>query len=269
MDNPQAVDATRELMQARRGRDVVVRLTPHAFPFAVLLLVGLGCSGSISGSKVTTQVSSELPHYTVRTIALVPFTTLSTPQVRDVGDQFLSTPQSIRLSDISMGTPSSVESPLRQTATVPGYAAEKVTQLFWTRLNKRQGVVVLPPYESAKAMVSRTAESEKTTQESEAASIAKKLKVDAVSIGQVLVYQERSGSRLGADPPATVGFEVKVVAADGQVLWVGNYYERQKPMTQDFLGFIHHGGVFVTAEELAQYGVDEVLKTFPFGTMGE
>jgi hypothetical protein len=81
-----------------------------------------------------------------------------------------------------------------------------------------------------------------------------------------LVYQERSGSRLGANPPATVGFEVKAVAPDGQVLWVGNYYERQKPMTQDFLGFIHHGGVFVTAEELAQYGADEVLKTFPFGT---
>src|SRR4029079_19234010 len=38
------------------------------------------------------------------------------------------------------------------------------------------------------------------------------------------------------------------------------------PMTQDFLGFVQHGGVFVTAEELAQYGADQVLKTFPFGS---
>jgi hypothetical protein len=66
-----------------------------------------------------------------------------------------------------------------------------------------------------------------------------------------------------------VGFEVKVVAADGQVLWVGNYYERQRPMIEDFSGFLQRWGAFVTAEELAQYGVDEVLKEFPFGTEGE
>jgi hypothetical protein len=53
------------------------------------------------------------------------------------------------------------------------------------------------------------------------------------------------------------------------MLWVGNYYEQQKPMTQDFLGFVQHGGVFVTAEELAQFGADEVLKRFPFGNEGE
>ena len=108
-------------------------------------------------------------------------------------------------------------------------------------------------------------ETTKVTPERQAADLAAKLKADAALIGQVLVYQERSGGKLGASPPATVGFEVKAVAPDGQVLWVGNYYERQKPMTQDFLGFVQHGGVFVTAEELAQYGADQVLKTFPFG----
>ena len=255
-----------KMMTARwPRRDSVLRLMTHALMLALPVLVGIGCSGS----KVTTQVSSELTRYQVRTIALVPFTTLSTPQIRDPGDLFLSTPQSVRRSDISLGTPPSTEPQLRQTATVPEYAAEKVTQLFWTRLKNRQGITVSPPYESAKVMVSQTAGSEKTTQEAEAASLAKKLKADAALIGQILVYQERSGSRLGASPPATVGFEVKAVAADGQVLWAGNYYERQKPMTQDFLGFIQHGGVFVTADELAQYGVDEVLKTFPFGTAGE
>ncbi|MEK9139668.1 MAG: hypothetical protein AAB308_01325, partial [Nitrospirota bacterium] len=77
-------------------------------------------------------------------------------------------------------------------------------------------------------------------------------------------YQERVGSRLGANPPATVGFETKVVAADGQVLWVGGYYERQRPMTEDLMGFLQRWA-FVTAAELAEYGVDEVLKNFPFG----
>ena len=99
--------------------------------------------------------------------------------------------------------------------------------------------------------------------------VANQLKVDAAMIGQVLVYQERVGSRLGASPPASVGFEAKLVAADGQVLWVGNYYERQRPMTEDLMGFIRRHGAFVTAEELAQYGVEELLKEFPFGTEAE
>ncbi len=196
-------------------------------------------------------------------MALVPFTSLSTPQVRDQCAPFLSTPQSVRRSDISVAVPSGVEPPPRETVTVPGFAAEKVTQLFWSRLRTREGVTVSSPSESAKAAAATT-DAANMTPEMVGATLAKRLKTDAALIGQVLVFQERVGSRLGASPPAAVGFEVKAVAADGQVLWVGNYYERQRPMIEDFMGFIHRWA-FVTAEELAQYGVDEILKEFPFG----
>ena len=233
---------------------------------SVLTIAALLLASACSGSKVTTQASSELSRYQIRTIALVPFTTLVTPQVRDAADMYLSTPQSVKRSDISLGVPPTAESPIQQTATVPAFAAERVTQLFWARLKNRQGLTVLSPSETAKAVLQPGEQAEKESPERQAADVAAKLKADAALMGQVLVYQERSGSRLGANPPASVGFEVKAVASDGQVLWVGNYYERQKPMTQDFLGFVQHGGVFVTAEELAQYGADQVLKTFPFGT---
>jgi hypothetical protein len=228
------------------------------------VLAGAGCSGS----KVTTKASNELPRYQVKTMAFIPFTTIATPQVRDQGDLFMSTPQSVRRSDISVGVQSNVEPPPRQTVIVPAAAAEKVTQLFWSRLRHRSGVVVSSPGDTGKAAASLGEDPLKTTPDMTAAAVAKKLKQDAALIGQVLVYQERVGSRLGANPPASVGFEVKVVAADGQVLWVGNYYERQRPMTEDFMGFIHRWA-FVTADELAEYGVDEVLKEFPFGSGGE
>jgi len=231
---------------------------------ASLLMGGIACSGP----KVTTQTSKELPRYQIRSIALMPFTSLGTPQVRDPADMYLSAPQSVKGSDISLGVPTGVESQLKQTITVPAYAAEKLTQLFWTRLKNRPGVLVLPPAQAATAKVAiqPAEETTKATPERRAADLAVKLKVDAALMGQVLVYQERSGGKFGASPPATVGFEVRAVAADGQLLWVGNYYEQQKPLTQDFLGFVQHGGVFVTAEELAQYGADQVLKTFPFGS---
>lgn len=232
------------------------------------VLGGLALSLGCSGAKVKTQASTELPRYQIRTMALVPFTSLETPQVREPIDTYMSTPQGVKRSDISLGTPPNVEPKSRQTATVPGYAAEKVTQLFWVRLRDRQGLVVLSPSEAAKVAAPIAGEGERSRPESAAAALAKRLKADAALIGRVLVYQERSGSRLGANPPATVGFEAKVVAVDGQVLWVGNYYERQRPMTEDFMGFIQRWA-FVTAEELAQYGTGEMLKQFPFGKSEE
>ena len=228
--------------------------------------LAIGAAVGCSGDKVTTKSSRDISQYQIRTIAMLPFTSMATPQVYDQSDSFVSAPQSVRRSDISIEVPSNVESPPRQTVTVPSYAAEKVTQLFWTRLKIREGLTVSSPSESARA--SSGMDTTKMTSEMAGAALAKRLKADAALIGQVLVYQERVGNRMGASPPATVGFEVKVVAADGQVLWVGNYFERQRPMTEDFMGFIRRWS-FVTAEELARYGIDEVMKEFPFGTIGK
>jgi len=252
------------VVKIRNKRTVALRLTLHALTLTVLVLAVVGCSGS----KVTTKVSAELPRYQIRTIALVPFTTLATPQVRDVIDQTFSVPAGARRSDMAIAVPPNTEQPLRQTVTVPTGAGDIVTQLLWSRLRTRQGMTVLAPSDVAKALAS-PAMSQPSAGQSSAVTVAKQLKADASLIGQVLVYQERVGGRFGASPPATVGFEAKVVASDGQVLWEGNYYEKQRPMTEDFMGFIQRHGVFVTAEELASYGVEHMLLEFPFGTVGE
>ena len=230
------------------------------------LLVVAGCSGS----KVTTKSSEELSRYRIRTIVLMPFTTLTTPQVRDVADRSFSVPPGVRRSDISMAVSPSpnIEQLPRQTVTVPTDAGDIVTQLLWSRLKTREGITVLSPGEATRALTSQTA-SQSSAGQPTAMMVAKQLKADASLIGQVLVYQERVGGRFGASPAATVGFEAKVVAADGQVLWEGNYYEKQRPMTEDLMGFIQRRGVFVTAEELAAYGVEHILNEFPFGTAVE
>ena len=40
-------------------------------------------------------------------------------------------------------------------------------------------------------------------------------------------------------------------------------------MIEDMMGFVQRWGMFVTAEELATYGVEHMLLEFPFGTVGE
>jgi hypothetical protein len=232
-----------------------------------MAIIGLAvlAVGGCSGSKVTTKASSDLARYQIRTIALVPFTILATPQVRDVVDQAFSMPSGARRSDMAIAVPPNTDQLVRETVTVPMSAGDTVTQLLWSRLKARQGVTVLAPSEAAKVLASQST-TQSPTGQLPAVAVAKQLKVDASLIGQVLMYQERVGGRFGASPPATVGFEAKVIAADGQVLWVGNYYERQRPMIEDVMGFIQRRGMFVTAEELATYGVEHLLLEFPFGT---
>jgi hypothetical protein len=225
----------------------------------VIAGIATGCSGA----KVVTKSSSELSRYQIRSMALLPFTSIATPQARAHDDHHVLVPPEVRRSDISLAIPLNVQPPPKKPMTVPEYAARKVTELFWRRLQEWKGVHVLSPGESAR-VVSGSEASRDGTPDKFAAEAARRLKVDAVLLGVVSAYEERVGGRLGASPPATVGFEAKVVTADGQVLWVGRYYERQRPMNEDLIGFLQRWA-FVTAGELAEYGVDEVLKEFPFG----
>ena len=239
-----------QAMWSRVGRTICV---------LAVVTMATGCSGS----KVTTKSSHELARYKIRSIALMPFTSIATPQARDQDDLFVPPPDSIRRSDISLAIPRDVQPPPKQTMAVPGYAAAKMTELFWGRLQDWKGIQVLSPGDTVRVS-STDGELANVGPEKAAAAVARRLKADAALFGLVSVYQERVGSRLGANPPATVGFEAKVVAADGQVLWAGGYYERQRPMTEDLVGFLQRWA-FVTAAELAEYGVEEVLKDFPFG----
>jgi hypothetical protein len=95
--------------------------------------------------------------------------------------------------------------------------------------------------------------------------VGDRLNVDGVLMGLVRTYREREGTRIGAKP-AAVGFEMFLVRpTDGTVLWKGEFFEEQKPLTQDIVGFFEKSGGFVTAQELSELGVQKVMETFPVG----
>jgi hypothetical protein len=227
---------------------------------AAVLLALAGCAPA----KVSIDRSPDIDKYRVKTIAVLPFEFLETPQVTEMRDAEFSVPGGAKRSDISLGKPEVTAKLDHPTVTVPPYAAEKVTRMIYGRLSNWTGIRVLPPDETTGAAKMAGTARDGTTIGPIAQKIAGALKVDAVLFGRLLVYQERGGSKFGGDP-ATVGFEVKLVAADGRTLWVGNYYEQQRPMNEDIVGFWQRGGVFVTAEELAEYGADRVVAQFPFG----
>lgn len=237
------------------------RLTPYVLTSAILALTAAGC---VSG-KVTVQALPEIEKYRVKTIVILPFETLSTPQRTDTPSTEFFVPWSAKRSEMSVAVPPATERLDRPTTAVPSYAAEKVTRMFYGRLRNWQGIRVLSTDETAQAVKALGTEASGVPLEQRARQVAVRLGADAALVGRILVYQEREGSKLGANPAATVGFEVKLLTPDGTTLWVGNYYEKQRPFNEDFLGSVQRGFVFVTAEELAEYGAERLVQSFPFG----
>lgn len=233
---------------------------PRLLSVSMALLLLSGCSGA----TVTTRASSQIGKYHVQKIAVIPFETMATPQLVETTGSSFSVPSGARRSDMSVAVQPLTGQYARRANVVPPVAGEKITDLVWAKLKNRSGLQLLSPRD-AEGVVQESAEGT-SSDRAKAHKIAQRLRADAALSGKVLVYQERVGSRLGADPPAAVGFEVTLVASDGMVLWEGNYYEKQRPMIEDLWGFIRRHGVFVTAEELAAYGAAELAEAFPFGT---
>jgi hypothetical protein len=150
-------------------------------------------------------------------------------------------------------------------APAPG-GAEKLTDLFFLKLNAREGLAVVPPSYAVPLM---TGGSGPTPGKLSLRELGEKLDVGAVLMGTVDIYKERQGSALGlerAQDAAAVGFSAKLVSTkDGATLWTGEYYERQRPLTEDLSGFLERGAKYLTVDKLADSAVDHVLKEFPLG----
>lgn len=95
----------------------------------------------------------------------------------------------------------------------------------------------------------------------------RQLSADAVLAGRVFRFRERLGSGYSADSPASVSFDILLIhVKDGRILWHGNFEETQQPLSENLLtinSFFKRKARWLTAEELADDGLQDVLATFP------
>lgn len=231
-----------------------------AFTAGAVVLVLVGCAGP----KVTLKRASQLEQYRVSSIVVLPFEAVTTPQAVGQRGPELSRPPEVVKSDISAPGPDGIARLGQQTTIVPPGADMKVARIFARKLRTREALTVVPPQDVESAVAALEASDPSLPPEEVARRLALDFKADAAVAGLLRVYKEREGSKYGA-VPAVVGFEVTLVASDGQVLWSGAYYEEQRPIFEDISGLFAHGFGFVTAEDLATYGAEELVKEFPFG----
>jgi len=239
--------------------------------YFVLVLIGwlsltLGCVPS----KVQVQSAPQFNPSAISSIAILPFQTLQVPQwgygqsrenVRD--------PEEIRMQFRLPGADQAQRPALQQDSySVSEVAAKFITARVESILSARAALRVLGPDQVAASLPLDEPRSP-TSLTSMAQEVGARLQVDGVLTGLVRTYREREGTRLGAQP-AAVGFEISLLRpTDGAVLWKGEFFEEQKPLNQDIVGFFEKGGGFVTAKELSELGVEKVMKTFPVGQVAE
>jgi len=100
-----------------------------------------------------------------------------------------------------------------------------------------------------------------------AAQIGQGLGVDAVVIGGVYHYEQRQGSALGIQSPASAAFDAHLVqVTDKKVLWSGRFDETQRSLMENLFkisSFVKGGAQWVTVERWSEIGIEQMLSTFP------
>ncbi len=96
----------------------------------------------------------------------------------------------------------------------------------------------------------------------------RKLGVEGVLVGHIYRFRQRVGGAAAAESPASVAFDLAMVrVSDGQVIWKNSFDETQKSLSSDILNlgqYMKTGLRWLTAQELARVGMDQLMERFPW-----
>ena len=97
-----------------------------------------------------------------------------------------------------------------------------------------------------------------------AIALGKEVGADGVIFGRVFRYQKRVGTEYGASQPASVWFDLALVAVStGDVVWQSRFDQTQEPLTSNLLNwwmFWRAGPRWFSASELAGLGIDRLFE---------
>jgi TolB-like protein len=154
-----------------------------------------------------------------------------------------------------------------RTGELPSRAGYEVTAIFQRQLD-RQGRCELISLDRAQTAVEGVdAAAFRQDPLEVAAQVGRRLGLYAVVIGGVYRYEQRQGSALGVQSPASAAFDAHLVrVADKKILWSGRFDETQHSLSENALkitSFIKGGAKWVTVEQWVEIGAGSILRTFP------
>jgi hypothetical protein len=171
------------------------------------------------------------------------------------------------IADPSRGAVCPVCGGAYRRGNLPLGTRDTLTRLLHQKMDPSNVFRVTPAekVEEALSHVEKATLEDKPTQAS--LQIGKELDANFVMVGFVFRFDERVGSPMGVEKPASVGFDLHLLRLrDGRVIWTGKFDETQQPLSEDMRkigSFLRRGGVWVTAKELASDGMSQMLKDLP------
>ena len=214
------------------------------------LVVG---TGLVACSSQTQSTQGSLVDVTVKEIALMPF----------LAGQMASPDAPIA----TFSPPRNTEAAIIDNVNLPDGTDLIMNRIVNTELHIRFAERLIPPHLVAEAYQPMLMDAELGTPRKQAIRLGNALKANLVMVGNIWWYRERGALTQMPDNPASVGFELTLINVEtGARLWRGRFEGTQEALTSDLLGGVERlnmGLRWLSAKELARYGVKSVLRTLP------
>jgi hypothetical protein len=154
------------------------------------------------------------------------------------------------------------------TGKVAEGADHALTEHLFSLLKNRKDIILIPASQAQGVMSGLLSENKIRLSEKDFfVEIGRALETDAVIAGNIYRFRERIGTQYSVDSPASVAFDIHLIrVADGHLLWRGHFNETQRSLFEDLFligTFLRRKARWITAQEMAMSGLEDVLKTFP------
>jgi hypothetical protein len=154
------------------------------------------------------------------------------------------------------------------TGKVQDGADRFLTEKLNRALKRYKGIRLIPPGQAEGVFAQLLSQSREELPELEMIlKTGRSLDADAVLLGYVYRFRTREGTSYAVGSPASVAFDLDLVGIkERRVIWHGRFNETQQPLTEDLFQikrFFKRRGRWISAWDMAEFGLEEVLQTFP------
>ena len=173
--------------------------------------------------------------------------------------------------------PRAVRSPITgavfSAAPVPAEAVNKMTAKLFEGVQKEGDYELISPGQARGVYSSLISSDAERTELGVFQQIGQTFSADAVLVGYLYRWRERVGGDLAADRSASVAFDLSLIRPeDGAILWRGKFDKTQQALSENLLEwdtFVRGQGRWMTAEKLAELGLEDMLSRMPIGRSKE
>jgi len=146
-------------------------------------------------------------------------------------------------------------------------ADQILTRYVQEALENRLGEKVIPLEQTMEVYGRISKDEARDTPRTLARRLGETLGANLVITGTVWRFRDRVPGAVEGDSGASVSFNVYLIdVATGRRLWKAKFDETQRPLSENILGakrLLKRGAKWLSAKELAHYGVKEIFKKFP------